>query len=79
MARLPRYTREIVTLAGDKLSVLILPEDNTNVVLKDPALGYAITLDPKAANQYGLAIVKAAQLAAINTLDPTPTHEDTKR
>lgn len=75
----PRFTREVVTADGNvKMAVKILPEDNTNVVLIDDSINFAATLDPKAANQLGQHLIKAARIAAMNTLDPISHTEHTK-
>jgi hypothetical protein len=68
----PRFTREIGTELGDKLVVQITPENNKCVVLGDVEMCTAVTLDPRAANQLGHALITAARLAAMNTLDPIP-------
>ncbi len=63
----PRFTREIAVSDEDKMSVMILPDDNTNVVLG--AVGnFAYTMHPKAANDLGVTLIKAARLAALNLM-----------
>lgn len=69
---LPRFTREIGTTLGAKLAVKIAPDNNQIVTLSDDEMSYAVTLDPRAAHQLGQALVQAARIAAMNTLDPMP-------
>lgn len=68
----PRYTREIVTELGAKITIKIEPDNNKVVAFVDDELSYAATLDPKAAHQLGHTLIQAARLAAMNVLDPTP-------
>lgn len=72
---LPRFTREVVTADGNiKMSVKILPDNRTAVVLSDDSINFAATLDPFAANQLGKFLLHASSIAAMNLLDPTPQH-----
>ncbi len=68
---LPRFTREIGTALGAKLAVKIEPDNNMIVALVDDEMAYALSLDPRAANQLGHTLVQAARIAAMNTLDST--------
>lgn len=68
----PRFTREIATPEGDKLSVKILPDQNKLVVLEDPALTYTHSLDPATAHRLGHALQQAARLAALNVVSELP-------
>jgi hypothetical protein len=74
-----QFTREVSTALEAKLTIRIEPDDNANVGLLDTALGYGVTLDPKAANQIGHFLIQAARIAAMNTLDPPPQPRDADR